>query len=83
MNCKYCHSNEHIIDKCPSIICKLCKKQGHPQWLCTKDKNLKKNNIENKYNFSDDLKKKNNDVKITKDINYYLKLKNTKWSEIT
>jgi len=40
MLCKYCHLNGHIIDKCPTIICKNCKDIGHPQWLCK----LKKNN---------------------------------------
>ena len=32
--CKYCHLPGHIIDKCPTIICKHCKSIGHPNWLC-------------------------------------------------
>ena len=32
--CKYCHLPGHIIDKCPTIICKHCKGVGHPNWLC-------------------------------------------------
>jgi hypothetical protein len=44
MICKYCHLNSHLIDKCPTIICKNCKDIGHPQWLCK----LKKTNVKNK-----------------------------------
>jgi hypothetical protein len=32
--CKYCHLSGHVIDKCPTIICKHCKAIGHPNWLC-------------------------------------------------
>jgi hypothetical protein len=32
--CKYCHLPGHVIDKCPTIICKHCKSIGHPNWLC-------------------------------------------------
>ncbi len=32
--CKYCHLPGHVIDKCPTIICKHCKGIGHPNWLC-------------------------------------------------
>ncbi len=24
----------HVIDKCPTIICKHCRAVGHPNWLC-------------------------------------------------
>lgn len=74
MVCKYCHLNGHLIDKCPTIICKNCKEVGHPQWLCKLKKNkiketklnktepIKKTNsninLENKYSFTDEIKKK-------------------------
>ncbi len=31
--CKYCHSTDHVIDSCPSIVCKQCK-GNHPVWMC-------------------------------------------------
>jgi hypothetical protein len=76
MNCKYCHLNTHLIDKCPTIICKICKEVGHPQWLCKDKKINKQNNIyEIKKKIPvDNLKKKN--------ISYYLKLNNTQWSDL-
>ncbi len=37
--CKYCHLSGHIIDKCPTIICKHCKAIGHPNWLCKSNSN--------------------------------------------
>ena len=33
--CKYCHLQGHSIDKCPTIVCRVCKAIGHPGWLCT------------------------------------------------
>lgn len=64
--CQYCHSKEHDINTCPVIICRYCRKVGHPKWLCKeKDKYIKK-------------KKKN----IDKNIEYYLKIGNLKWSDI-
>jgi predicted metal-binding protein len=33
--CKYCKTNDHLIDTCPSIMCKTCNKYGHPHWKCT------------------------------------------------
>lgn len=33
--CKYCHLQGHSIDKCPTIVCRVCKAVGHPGWLCT------------------------------------------------
>jgi hypothetical protein len=38
-NCKYCHLPGHVIDKCPTIICKHCKAIGHPNWLCKNNPN--------------------------------------------
>ena len=38
-NCKYCHLPGHVIDKCPTIICKHCKAIGHPNWLCKSNPN--------------------------------------------
>ncbi len=38
-NCKYCHLAGHVIDKCPTIICKHCKAIGHPNWLCKSNPN--------------------------------------------
>jgi hypothetical protein len=37
--CKYCHLSGHVIDKCPTIICKHCKAIGHPNWLCKSNPN--------------------------------------------
>ncbi len=37
--CKYCHLAGHVIDKCPTIICKHCKAIGHPNWLCKSNPN--------------------------------------------
>ena len=84
MNCKYCHLKTHLIDKCPTIICKICKQIGHPQWLCKEKKNNKQNNInfEKKYVFSDDIKKSNNENIQQKTINYCIKIQNEKWSEL-
>ena len=91
MNCKYCHLKTHYIDKCPTIICKICKEVGHPQWLCKEKKfnkninnNTKTNNInlEKKYNFSDEIKKKSSENILQKNINYYIKLSNEKWSNL-
>jgi len=63
--CQYCHSKDHNINNCPTIICRYCKQIGHPKWLC-KNKEVNKN------------KKKF----IDKNIQYYLKIKDLKWSEI-
>ena len=87
MNCKYCHLNTHAIDKCPTIICKNCKDIGHPQWLCKEKKlfknvnNNKKNNLDKKYTFSDEIKKSSENI-VPKNINYYLKLQNQNWSDL-
>lgn len=83
MICKYCHAKTHLIDKCPTIICKVCKEIGHPQWLCKLKKNTKCNTIEKKYFFSDEIKKKtiNEDV-IQKNIDYYLKIEDKLWGNI-
>jgi hypothetical protein len=83
MICKYCHLKTHLIDKCPTIICKICKDIGHPQWLCKEKKNNKHNNLEKKYTFSDDIKKKPNIENIQqKTINTYLKIENEKWGDL-
>ena len=80
MICKYCHAKTHLIDKCPTIICKVCKEIGHPQWLCKLKKNTKSNSIEKKYFFSDEIKKKpTNEVIIQKNIDYYLKIEDKLW----
>jgi len=71
MNCKYCHLNTHTIDKCPTIICKTCKAVGHPQWLCKET--VTNNNQKN-------IKKNKNEI--TKNIAYYLKIKNQDWSDL-
>jgi hypothetical protein len=51
-NCKYCHLSGHVIDKCPTIICKHCKAVGHPNWLCKSNPNAenapKSPNLRNK-----------------------------------
>jgi len=79
MLCKYCHLTTHYIDECPTIICKICKKIGHPQWLCTEKK-------PNKVKYSEDIKKKTeiliqNDMKT---ISYYLKIESQieSWSDL-
>ena len=86
MNCKYCHLNTHYIDECPTIICKNCKKVGHPQWLCTQSKlNKKTNNINtnNKFSITDEITKKTNNNTINhKTIKSYLNLMNTEWGNL-
>ena len=88
MNCKYCHLKTHYIDKCPTIICKICKDVGHPQWLCTEKKNSKniKNNIptlDKKYYFTDDIKKtSNSEFIIQKTITYYLNIEKEFWGDL-
>ena len=32
--CKFCKSKEHIIDFCPNVRCRKCKKIGHVDWKC-------------------------------------------------
>ena len=90
MNCKYCHLKTHYIDKCPTIICKICKEVGHPQWLC-KEKKINKINtnynnsisLEKKYNFTDEIKKKSSsDSIIQKNMNYYLNLEKESWGDL-
>ena len=51
MFCKYCHFKTHIIDNCPTIICKICNGVGHPQWLCkmATDNKRKKTNYPPSY----------------------------------
>lgn len=62
--CQYCHSKDHDINNCPTIICRYCKQVGHPKWLCkNKDQKPKKKYIE-------------------KNINYYMKISDLKWSDI-
>jgi len=89
MNCKYCHMNTHYIDECPTIICKNCKKVGHPQWLCGTSKNtVKKNNIKindgNKFLLLSDeiIKKKSNDNINYKTISSYIKLQDVEWGTL-
>jgi len=82
--CKYCHLEGHLIDDCPTIICKICKEVGHAQWLCTK-KNKNKNivhnssatNLANNYNY---VIEKN--ITIQKDVNYYKNLMNKEWGDL-
>ena len=38
MSCKYCFQNDHTIEQCKTILCRVCKEIGHPHWLCAKDK---------------------------------------------
>jgi hypothetical protein len=85
MNCKYCHLNTHYIDTCPTIICKNCKEVGHPQWLCKEKKtNKPSNTIDKKYSFTDEIKKKPSSENIVKkNINYYLKNIDIKWSDLS
>lgn len=91
MLCKYCHLKTHLIDKCPTIICKICRDIGHPQWLCTKKKEIKKNDDKNykldkKYSFNDELKKKESHTPVVqvveKNIEYYKKLRGELWSNL-
>ena len=92
MNCKYCHLNTHFIDNCPTIICKICKDIGHPQWLCNKknyNKNIdKRNKVENKIEnkiekkIENKIEKKIENKILNKNINYYLLLEKQKWGDI-
>ena len=71
MICKYCHEETHYIDKCPTILCKICKEIGHPQWLCKKKKQLK--NVKPSISL---------DEQVRKNINHYLKIFDKPWSDI-
>jgi hypothetical protein len=98
MNCKYCHLKTHYIDKCPTIICKNCKKIGHPLWLCKEKKNDNKTSFEKKKYFSDEIKKKSitkniiqkniiqkNIIQkniVMKNINNYLNMENKLWGDL-
>ena len=42
MICKYCKDENHIIDNCPLIVCRLCNTKGHVDWKCPKHKDKKK-----------------------------------------
>ena len=66
MTCQYCHSKDHDINNCPVIICRICRKIGHPKWLC-KNKELKQTKTKK---FTE------------KNIPYYLKIESLKWSDI-
>ena len=69
MVCKYCQQNNHLIDSCPTIICKICKNIGHPQWLCNKKRNNKN-------------EKKNEKLDpLNKNITYYVQNYNKSWSD--
>ena len=114
MVCHYCHSADHNINNCPTIVCRYCKEVGHPKWLCQNKNNKSKtsystSNIKPAYKTYDKthdkthdkihdkihdkvtkvfkdkfIDKLNNNIRqtIEKDISYYLKLKEKKWSEI-
>ena len=43
MICKYCKDENHIIDNCPLIVCRLCNTKGHVDWKCPKHKDKRKN----------------------------------------
>jgi hypothetical protein len=85
MLCKYCHLNGHIIDKCPTIICKNCKDIGHPQWLCKlKKMNSNKNKKTNNSNQTNNINSiytenglKNNDTNIYKGVIQTIKKTNS------
>ena len=78
--CKYCHLSGHIIDKCPTIICKHCKAIGHPNWLCKNNPNAEniKNplspNLQNKksiyaFDSTNSLSKEVNTIDSIKEVN--------------
>ncbi len=119
MSCKYCFQNDHTIEQCKTILCRVCKEIGHPHWLCVKDKKMvKKPMIPSKtsptsptspkepnrnLSYSEKVSKptiisneslskkvvevkrivKTDSVSETKrDIQFYMKQSNRKWSEI-
>lgn len=70
MVCKYCKSQNHFIDTCPDIICRLCKQYGHPHWKCkdkqqpTSQENKQQNkNSSNKNSFNKTTLNKNSTYK--------------------
>ena len=94
--CKYCHLDGHLIDNCPTIICKICKDIGHPQWLCTK-KTKPKNNLSNNLSNNSSNNSLNNlsinipnnysysiekNVITPKSLEYYNKLLDKEWGEL-
>ena len=83
MICKYCHLDTHLIDDCPTIICKKCKEVGHPQWLCTqkkKPKNSSKSDLKRSFSSTSSLTKHTIKEEDERSISYYLKTINTSWS---
>jgi hypothetical protein len=81
MNCKYCHLQNHIIDNCPTIVCKICKKIGHAQWLC---KEIKPNNISIKqYEKKIEQKIEQNKTTKQKNLHYYLNLDKVLWENFS
>jgi len=42
MVCKYCKDENHLIDNCPLIVCRLCNTKGHVDWKCPKHKEKKR-----------------------------------------
>ena len=85
MLCKYCHKKDHLIDNCPSIICRKCGKIGHPKWLCPNTKKITEcTKIDTKSKYKTFNTKKPNEELEEKNIKYYLKLinKNYNWGDI-
>ena len=83
MYCKYCKSQEHYIDNCPDIICRLCKQFGHPHWKCkTKQQGISQhsNKIQNCENqdLTNNVLKVDNHQKL-EDFYQYM---DKSWSEI-
>lgn len=78
--CKYCRADTHVIDKCPSISCKKCKKLGHPHWKCFEKEIIKNRIDDNKYavlshqEITEDMK--------LDSIEDYLRYKDKKWIDI-
>jgi hypothetical protein len=66
--CKYCHLEGHVIDKCPTIICKYCKAVGHPNWLCKSNPNAENKSNENKSVENKSVENKSNESKSVKNL---------------
>jgi hypothetical protein len=94
MSCKYCFQTDHTIEQCKTILCRVCKEIGHPHWLCNKDKkNAKKTTSKPMITIPKTVEKpiesnvqtpklNTNGIETKRDIHFYMKQSQRKWSDI-
>jgi FtsZ-interacting cell division protein ZipA len=71
--CKYCKKNDHLIDNCKEIVCKICG-EHHPFWHCSQRKssidrkNFQTNNFSNSNTNSNSNSNSNKNLKTNKNV---------------